>query len=130
VVLFLGGWHPLWPAEYGSDFVPVLLNLLGAAVLLYAGLNPARPKDKLLMPPAGIIFGLVGLVFLVPALKPVLIPVFWFTAKAGLIMFLYIWIRGTLPRFRYDQLMNFAWKYLFPVSVVNLMLTGLWVALT
>lgn len=129
-VLFLGGWHPLWPAEYGSDLVPVLLNLLGAGVLLYAGLNPVRPKDKLFMPPAGIIFGLLGLVFLVPALKPVLMPVFWFTAKAGAILFLYIWIRGTLPRFRYDQLMNFAWKFLFPISVVNLMLTGLWVALT
>jgi NADH-quinone oxidoreductase subunit H len=129
VLLFLGGWHPLWPAEYGSDYVAPLIFFFGAAVLLFHGLNPARPKDKLFMPPFGIVFALVGALFLIPAVKPILIPVFWFTAKVGAILFLYIWIRGTLPRFRYDQLMNFTWKYLFPVSVLNLMLTGLVVAL-
>ncbi|MBX9601565.1 MAG: NADH-quinone oxidoreductase subunit NuoH [Bryobacteraceae bacterium] len=129
VLLFLGGWHPLWPAEYGSDYVAPLIFFFGAAILLFHGLNPARPKDKLFMPPFGIVFALVGVLFLIPALKPILIPIFWFTGKVGAILFLYIWIRGTLPRFRYDQLMNFTWKYLFPVSVVNLMLTGLVVAL-
>ena len=63
-------------------------------------------------------------------LQPVLIPLFWFLAKAGLLIFLFIWIRGTLPRFRYDQLMRFAWTFLFPVAVVNLLVTGLLVALT
>ncbi len=129
VLLFLGGWHPLWPAEYGSDYVAPLIFFFGAAILLFHGLNPARPKDKLFMPPFGIVFALVGALFLIPAVKPILIPVFWFTAKVGAILFLYIWVRGTLPRFRYDQLMNFTWKYLFPVSVLNLMLTGLVVAL-
>ena len=129
VLLFLGGWHPLWPAEYGSDYVAPLIFFFGAAILLSHGLIPARPKDKLFMPPFGIVFALVGALFLIPAVKPILIPVFWFTAKVGAILFLYIWVRGTLPRFRYDQLMNFTWKYLFPVSVLNLMLTGLVVAL-
>lgn len=129
VLLFLGGWHPLWPAEYGSDYVAPLIFFFGAAILLFHGLNPARPKDKLFMPPFGIVFALVGALFLIPAVKPILIPIFWFTAKVGAILFLYIWVRGTLPRFRYDQLMNFTWKYLFPVSVLNLMLTGLVVAL-
>jgi len=57
------------------------------------------------------------------------LPVFWFLAKVFCFLFLYIWIRGTLPRFRYDQLMAFAWKFLFPLAVANLVITGLVVAL-
>ena len=46
-------------------------------------------------------------------------------AKIGVILFLFIWVRGTLPRFRYDQLMSFAWKFMFPVALVNLLITAL-----
>jgi NADH-quinone oxidoreductase subunit H len=66
---------------------------------------------------------------LVPFLQPILVPLFWFIAKTGGLLFLYIWVRGTLPRFRYDQLMHFAWGFMFPVSVVNLFAIGLVVAL-
>jgi NADH-quinone oxidoreductase subunit H len=45
-------------------------------------------------------------------------------------LFLFIWVRGTSPRFRYDQLMRFAWVFLFPLSMLNLLITGLAVALT
>ncbi len=57
------------------------------------------------------------------------LPVLWFVAKVFCFIFLYIWVRGTLPRFRYDQLMNFAWKFLFPLAIANLIITGLIVAL-
>jgi NADH-quinone oxidoreductase subunit H len=63
-----------------------------------------------------------------PPLMQALLPVFWFVLKAFGFMFLYIWVRGTLPRFRYDHLMAFAWKFLFPLAVANLMITGLIVA--
>ena len=43
-------------------------------------------------------------------------------------MFLYIWIRGTLPRFRYDQLMAFGWKFLLPLAIANIIVTSLIVA--
>ena len=66
---------------------------------------------------------------LIPAVASIFMPLFWFVAKTGLLLFVFIWIRGTLPRFRYDQLMGFAWKFLFPVAVVNLLATGLMVAL-
>jgi len=56
-------------------------------------------------------------------------PLFWFAAKTGAILFLFIWVRGTLPRFRFDQLMRFTWLFLFPLAIFNLMLTGLAVAL-
>ena len=48
----------------------------------------------------------------------------WFLLKVAVLMFIYIWIRWTLPRYRYDQLMQFGWKVLLPVAVVNLLLTA------
>jgi len=49
---------------------------------------------------------------------------FWFLAKVFVFLFLYIWVRGTLPRFRYDQLMAVGWKLLLPVSMANVVLTS------
>jgi len=57
------------------------------------------------------------------------LPLFWFALKVFCFIFLYIWIRGTLPRFRYDQLMAFGWKVLLPIAIANLVLTSLFVAL-
>ena len=48
----------------------------------------------------------------------------WFLIKVGFLMFVYVWIRWTLPRYRYDQLMQFGWKWLLPASVVNLLVTA------
>src|SRR5437773_7767318 len=50
--------------------------------------------------------------------------VFYFLGKVILFLFLYIWLRGTLPRFRFDQLMAFGWKYLMPAAIVNIVLTA------
>ena len=48
----------------------------------------------------------------------------WFLIKVAAILFFYVWMRWTLPRYRYDQLMAFGWKVLLPVSVVNLLVTA------
>jgi NADH-quinone oxidoreductase subunit H len=129
-VLFLGGWHPLFPAEYGSKYIPSLIHVIAGLVLFYHAANPARPFDRITLPVFGVIaFGIAGL-FLIPALQQVLLPLFWFGAKTGFILFLFIWIRATLPRFRYDQLMKFAWTFMFPVALANLFVTALLVALT
>ena len=48
----------------------------------------------------------------------------WFLVKVGLILFAYIWVRWTVPRYRYDQLMTFGWKWLFPAAVINLIVTA------
>ncbi|HEX3661057.1 MAG TPA: NADH-quinone oxidoreductase subunit NuoH [Acidobacteriaceae bacterium] len=58
-----------------------------------------------------------------------LFSIFWFVAKVFFFLFLYIWVRGTLPRFRYDQLMGFGWKFLVPVAVANIVVTALWMGL-
>ena len=129
-ILFLGGWQPLFSASWGSSYVPTLIFVAGGLVAIYHGLNPARKFDRITLPITGIVFLLVGALFLFPPTQQALIPLFWFAAKVGAILFLYIWIRGTLPRFRYDQLMRFAWKVLFPIALANLLLTGLIVALS
>ena len=64
-----------------------------------------------------------------PVWLQAILPIFWFALKVFLFIFLYIWIRGTLPRFRYDQLMAFGWKFLFPIAVANVLLTSLIMAL-
>ena len=58
-----------------------------------------------------------------------LFSIFWFVLKVFFFLFLYIWVRGTLPRFRYDQLMGFGWKFLVPVAVANIVVTAFWMAL-
>ena len=63
-----------------------------------------------------------------PPILQALLPVFWFVAKVFAFLFLYIWVRGTLPRFRYDQLMAFGWKFLLPLALVNLVATAIAVA--
>ena len=52
------------------------------------------------------------------------IPFFWFLIKLYIILFIYIWVRATLPRYRYDQLMGLGWKVLIPVAIINLFLTA------
>jgi len=63
-----------------------------------------------------------------PPLLQAILPVFWFVAKVFVFLFVYIWVRGTLPRFRYDQLMAFGWKFLLPLAIANLVITGVVVA--
>jgi NADH-quinone oxidoreductase subunit H len=58
-----------------------------------------------------------------------ILPVFWFVFKVFAFLFLYIWVRSTLPRFRYDQLMSFGWKFLLPLAMANILITSLVFAL-
>ena len=59
---------------------------------------------------------------------PYLPGVLWFVIKAAAFMFVYIWIRGTLPRLRYDQLMKFGWLILFPLGIINIIISAFIVA--
>ena len=64
-----------------------------------------------------------------PPLLQAILPVFWFGLRVFMFLFIYIWVRGTLPRFRYDQLMAFGWKFLLPMAIANLVITALIVAI-
>jgi NADH-quinone oxidoreductase subunit H len=129
VLIFLGGRHPLFPAPY-SNFVPVAVFVAIAAIAIFHGLQPARKWDNITFPIVGVVALILAGLFFVPVLNTILIPIFWFLSKAGFLLFVFIWVRGTLPRFRYDQLMRFAWTFLFPVALINLLVTGLLVAVT
>jgi len=97
-------------AEYAN-----MLTVACVATLLFLG-GASSPFGHLL--PA---FG--------PPLLQAILPIFWFVAKVFFFLFLYIWIRATVPRFRYDQLMSFGWKFLLPIAMANIVVTSLILAL-
>jgi NADH-quinone oxidoreductase subunit H len=72
---------------------------------------------------------LEGLGIPVPDIWLAVSPLFWFFIKIFFFIFVYIWVRGTLPRFRYDQLMAFGWKFLLPLSIANIVVTSFVLAL-
>ena len=104
----VGGFHTEYSGlRFGLFFIAEYLNMITvsclATLLFLGGWN-----------------ALFGLTF-IPGLV-------WFLLKAGLFLFFYIWLRTTLPRFRYDRLMDFGWKILLPAATLNLVLTAVVVA--
>jgi NADH-quinone oxidoreductase subunit H len=76
-----------------------------------------------------VLGGLAATFFLGGWHGPFLPPVIWFSIKVLTIAFLFIWIRGTMPRLRYDQLMMFCWKVLTPLALLNILATGWFIML-
>ena len=93
-------------AEYGN-----MITVGCVATLLFLG-GWTSPFGDLIPPPQNMFLHVVG-------------PILWFVAKVFFFLFLYIWVRGTLPRFRYDQLMGYGWKYLVPLAMLNIVGTSL-----
>jgi NADH-quinone oxidoreductase subunit H len=58
-------------------------------------------------------------------ISPVLSGLLWFSIKTFFVIFVYLWLRGTFPRYRYDQLMRLGWYWMIPLSIVNVVATGL-----
>ncbi|MFB3887777.1 MAG: NADH-quinone oxidoreductase subunit NuoH [Thermodesulfobacteriota bacterium] len=71
-----------------------------------------------------VLGGLVAVFFFGGWRGPLLPPLVWFILKVLAIVFVMIWIRGTLPRLRYDQLMSLGWKVLIPAALLNIIVTG------
>ncbi len=76
-----------------------------------------------------VLGGLAATFFLGGWRGPLLPPPAWFFLKVMGFAFLFIWMRGTLPRLRYDQLMHFGWKVLTPLALLNILVTGWWLNL-
>ncbi len=130
-VLFLGGWLSPFPEGEISDytrFLPVLVAAALGVLLLLDFRRLPRVLHRLLIAAMGtaLLGAAVGLAH--PEVLDLVQGPFWFLAKTVLLLFLFVWIRATLPRFRYDQLMAFGWKFLVPVTVLNIVATSFLVA--
>ena len=148
VTMWLGGWlrpFPNWLSGSAWDLAFSLvpgLTFLGLAAMCFLGTvrMPKIPQFKaqsIGLAAFGALLAFVGLLLLVPGVRERSQDVFWFVAKVACFMYLYIWYRGTFPRYRFDQLMKVGWKILLPVSLGVLIVTAivgvrqeLWAALT
>jgi NADH-quinone oxidoreductase subunit H len=136
VTLWLGGWlRPFSNALAGSTWdlafslLPALTVLALAGIcLLGAARMPKHPSFKIQtvgLAAFGLLLGAVGLVLLAPGVRERVQDMYWFSVKVAFFMYLYIWYRGTFPRYRFDQLMKIGWKVLLPLSLAVLILTAL-----
>lgn len=135
--LFLGGWLRPFPRIqlhiFGNielmDALPALLFLLVGAYCFK--LVPRQPVQiqKLVMAIAGFLcLGLAlvmaGSLFAPAGVKDGIHGGFWFLAKVGLYLYAFLWIRFTVPRYRFDQLMRIGWRFLIPLALFNLIAIG------
>jgi len=125
-LLFLGGWLSPFPASWTwTEFIPTVVCLAGAALLVWDGLRYPTKFGQILLPIVGLLLAGVGLLCVIGGVREIVQGPFWFLSKILAFLFIYVWVRGTLPRFRYDQLMGFGWKLLLPVALANVLLTAL-----
>jgi NADH-quinone oxidoreductase subunit H len=136
VTLWLGGWLRPFPNALNGPTWDLVFSLFPAITFLLLALmcfyNTARmPKHPLFrvqtmgLAGFGVVLGLIGLILLIPAVRVRVTDIFWFAAKVAAFMYLYIWYRGTFPRYRFDQLMKVGWKVLLPTGLVLLILTAI-----
>jgi NADH-quinone oxidoreductase subunit H len=126
-ILFLGGWlSPLPDSWTWAHYIPVAALALGGAGLLLGGILREKGLGRFVFPTLGIMLLGAAYACVHSGVAEIVQGPFWFLTKVFFLLFFYVWTRGTLPRFRYDQLMSFGWKVLLPLSLANLVLTGLW----
>jgi NADH-quinone oxidoreductase subunit H len=82
------------------------------------------PVDKGIMAGLAGAMLLVAVAFLIPPINNAIIGVFWFLFKVSVILYCFIWYRGTFPRYRYDQLMRVGWRYMIPIGLGSLVVNG------
>ena len=115
----VAGYHTEYSSmKFAMFFMAEYANMITVscvATLLFFG-GPSSPFGSLIPAIGG------------PIVQAIL-PIMWFVLKVLCFLLLYIWVRGTLPRFRYDQLMGFGWKVLLPVAMLNIVVTSLLLAL-
>ena len=132
-ILFFGGWlspFPQTPLFAWTHYIPAAAFAIAGLALIAHGVRYITVFGRVVLPVLGaVLLGLAVLCGLSAAVEFVQGP-FWFLLKVGIFLFIYVWVRGTLPRFRYDQLMNFGWKLLLPLSILNVVITSLAIVLT
>ena len=136
VTLWLGGWLRPFPNSLSGATWDLVFSLFpGITFLFLAGMcfySTARmPKHPLFkiqtmgLAGFGAALAVIGLVLFLPQVRVRVVDIYWFSAKVAGFMYLYIWYRGTFPRYRFDQLMKVGWKVLLPTGLALLILTAL-----
>ena len=132
--LFLGGWlRPFAGVPWLTflDFIPALLTVAVAAYcVVRVPKQPTRVQQLFMAAVAGLCF-VLALVLLAPVVVPIARPFypgihggFWFILKVSLYIYFFMWLRFTIPRYRFDQLMRLGWHFLIPLSIINVLLVG------
>lgn len=137
VTLWMGGWLRPFPNALNGSTWDLAFSLIPGLTFLFLGgmcfYNTARmPKHPLFkiqtigLAAFGAVLALIGLLMFLPPVRDRVGDIFWFSAKVAGFMYLYIWYRGTFPRYRFDQLMKVGWKVLLPTGLALLIVTALW----
>jgi NADH-quinone oxidoreductase subunit H len=152
VTLWLGGWMRPFPSWHGPDLAlgsfwppsdaaaprgavdfafamfPGITFLFLAGMAFYSTIRmPKHPYFRIQtmgLAGFGALLALIGLILFVPPVRDRIQDIYWFSAKVAFSMYMYIWYRGTFPRYRFDQLMKVGWKILLPMGVGVLILTA------
>jgi NADH-quinone oxidoreductase subunit H len=129
VTLFWGGWLRPFPnvafSEIPCNYVFPVALFAGSGLASFALVKrqPTGLRQGFLAVVALSLI-LVALLFAIPVINRAIIGLFWFFLKVAVFLYVMIWIRGTFPRFRYDQLMNIGWKILIPLGMALVLINA------
>jgi NADH-quinone oxidoreductase subunit H len=127
-ILFFGGWLSPFPAAWTfTHYFPSAVLIPFGLWVIWDGLRYETIFGRIVLPGLGTVLLVIGLALAAPPLQFVnefIQGPFWLLSKIFVFLFVYVWMRGTLPRFRYDQLMSYGWKLLLPLSIVNVIITS------
>jgi len=125
-IMFFGGWLSPFPDTWTfTHYLPSVLLIPAGLWVIWDGIRYETIFGRILLPGLGAAITAIGAALLIfPAVNEFIQGPFWLLSKVFVFLFIYVWMRGTLPRFRYDQLMSFGWKLLLPVSIANVILTS------
>ena len=132
-ILFFGGWLSPFPqtaAFAWTHYIPTAAFGLAGLALMITGIRYVTMIGRVVLPVLGLALCVLAVLFLKHGVTDFIQGPFWFLLKIAFFLFVYVWVRGTLPRFRYDQLMGMGWKLLLPLSILNVVITSLAIVLT